>query len=125
MAGDSETRPWGSWHVIDIGPGYKVKRIEVLPNSRLSYQTHTHRSEHWVVIYGKATCIIDGVTTTLRMGSVLGSGWGFSLRPWVTAWCQPSSAMPASRKVTLKADHRKVEAGGRFPTSGSLGQLLV
>ncbi|MEI7054716.1 phosphomannose isomerase type II C-terminal cupin domain [Nocardioides sp. CCNWLW239] len=68
MAGDSETRPWGSWHVIDVGPGYKVKRIEVLPHSRLSYQTHTHRSEHWVVIYGKATCVIDGVTTIAGPG---------------------------------------------------------
>lgn len=33
--------------------------------------------------------------------------------------------MPARRNVTLKADHRKVLAGGRLPTSGSLGQLFV
>ena len=26
---DSEERPWGSWHVIDEGDGYKVKRIHV------------------------------------------------------------------------------------------------
>lgn len=53
-------RPWGSWHVIDDGQGYKVKRIHVLPGQRLSYQTHQYRSEHWVVIYGMATCVIDG-----------------------------------------------------------------
>jgi mannose-6-phosphate isomerase-like protein (cupin superfamily) len=60
MIGDHEERPWGSWTVLDEGAGYKVKRILVLPHSRLSYQTHEHRSEHWVVVSGKATCILDG-----------------------------------------------------------------
>jgi mannose-6-phosphate isomerase len=60
MALDWEERPWGSWHVIDVKPGYKVKRIHVKPGCRLSYQTHEHRSEHWVVIYGIATCTLNG-----------------------------------------------------------------
>ncbi len=34
------------------GPGYKIKRIHVNPGARLSYQSHEHRSEHWVVISG-------------------------------------------------------------------------
>ena len=59
---DYAERPWGSWQVLDEGDGYKVKRIRVLPHSRLSYQTHAHRSEHWVVVSGKATCILDGRT---------------------------------------------------------------
>jgi mannose-6-phosphate isomerase len=53
-------RPWGCWEVIDVEDGYKVKRIEVSPGCRLSYQTHEHRSEHWVVVRGRATCVIDG-----------------------------------------------------------------
>ena len=57
MSLDWEERPWGSWHVIDEGDGYKVKRIHVAPGQRLSYQTHEHRSEHWVVIAGTATCV--------------------------------------------------------------------
>lgn len=57
---DSEERPWGSWHVIDVEQGYKVKRIHVNPGQRLSYQTHEHRSEHWVVVFGTATCTING-----------------------------------------------------------------
>ena len=56
----SQTRPWGSWHVVDAGPGYQVKRLVVLPGRRLSYQTHEHRSEHWVVVRGRATCTLDG-----------------------------------------------------------------
>lgn len=65
---ESETRPWGSWHVIDVNDGYKVKRIHVNPGGRLSYQTHEHRSEHWVVIFGVATAVIDGETTLAGPG---------------------------------------------------------
>ena len=53
-------RPWGRWTVLDEGPGFKVKRIEVEPGHRLSYQTHEHRSEHWLVVSGMATFVIDG-----------------------------------------------------------------
>jgi len=60
VMGESAERPWGSWHVLEEADGYKVKRIVVEPHSRLSYQTHQHRSEHWVVVSGKATCVIDG-----------------------------------------------------------------
>ena len=60
VALESEERPWGSWHVIDAAKGYKIKRIHVNPGCRLSYQQHEHRSEHWVVVYGIATCTIDG-----------------------------------------------------------------
>jgi mannose-6-phosphate isomerase len=65
---DSEERPWGSWHVIDVNEGYKIKRIHVNPRSRLSYQTHEHRSEHWVVIQGIATCTIDDSEVEVRTG---------------------------------------------------------
>ena len=65
---DSEDRPWGSWHVIDEGVGYKVKRIHVRPGQRLSYQTHKHRSEHWVVVTGTATCVLDGETIVAGPG---------------------------------------------------------
>ena len=65
---ESAERPWGSWHVLDEDQGYKVKRIHVKPGNRLSYQTHEHRSEHWVVIFGIATCIVDGAKIVARPG---------------------------------------------------------
>jgi mannose-6-phosphate isomerase len=68
MSLESEERPWGSWHVIDVASGYKIKRIHVLPGKRLSYQTHQHRSEHWVVVFGVATCTIDDVVTLAGPG---------------------------------------------------------
>jgi mannose-1-phosphate guanylyltransferase/mannose-6-phosphate isomerase len=59
-------RPWGSYTVIDEGPGFKTKRIEVRPGGRLSLQKHKHRSEHWVVVSGEATVTCEGRTTILR-----------------------------------------------------------
>lgn len=51
-------RPWGSYTILEEGPGYKVKRVTVNPGGRLSLQMHHQRSEHWVVIAGTArvTC---------------------------------------------------------------------
>ncbi|WP_461210046.1 mannose-1-phosphate guanylyltransferase/mannose-6-phosphate isomerase [Desulfocurvus sp. DL9XJH121] len=52
-------RPWGSYTVLEEGPHYKIKRIEVSPGARLSLQKHHHRSEHWVVISGTAEVRVD------------------------------------------------------------------
>jgi mannose-6-phosphate isomerase-like protein (cupin superfamily) len=54
----SETRPWGSFHVLDEGQGFKVKRIVVNPGGRLSLQSHKHRGEHWTVVTGIATVTV-------------------------------------------------------------------
>ena len=67
----SENRPWGSWHVLGEGEGYKVKRIVIDPGGRLSYQRHEHRAEHWVVITGTATCTLDGETVVLAPGQTI------------------------------------------------------
>jgi mannose-1-phosphate guanylyltransferase/mannose-6-phosphate isomerase len=47
-------RPWGSYTILEEGPGFKVKRVTVNPGGRLSLQLHHKRSEHWVVIAGTA-----------------------------------------------------------------------
>jgi mannose-1-phosphate guanylyltransferase len=48
-------RPWGTYTVVEEGPGFKIKRIEVKPGAKLSLQSHQHRSEHWVVVSGTAS----------------------------------------------------------------------
>lgn len=47
-------RPWGHFTVLEEGRGYKIKKIVVNPMGKLSLQRHKHRSEHWVVVEGKA-----------------------------------------------------------------------
>lgn len=50
-------RPWGSYTVLETGPNFKIKRIEVKPGASLSLQMHYHRSEHWIVVSGMARVI--------------------------------------------------------------------
>ena len=63
-----EDRPWGSYSVLDDADTHKVKSITVAPGQRLSYQRHSHRSEHWFVISGDATVTLDGVVFTVPPG---------------------------------------------------------
>jgi mannose-6-phosphate isomerase len=71
MTADRADRPWGSWEVLDEGPGFKVKRIVVHPGCRLSYQTHEHRAEIWNVVSGRATCIVDGMAVVADPGEAV------------------------------------------------------
>jgi mannose-6-phosphate isomerase len=68
---DHDKRPWGSYTVLDQGDGYQVKRIEVIPGKRLSYQKHAHRSEHWVVVQGQAVVTLDGQDRSLTRGDTV------------------------------------------------------
>jgi mannose-6-phosphate isomerase len=62
-------RPWGSYTVLDdTASNYKVKQITVTPGKRLSYQTHKCRSEHWFIVSGHATVVLDGATIELDAG---------------------------------------------------------
>ena len=41
-------RPWGTYSVLAKSKDFLLKRITVLPEGVLSYQSHNYRSEHWV-----------------------------------------------------------------------------
>jgi len=66
-----EERPWGSFTVLDESENYKVKRIEVLPQKRLSYQKHAQRSEHWMVVAGTAKVTLDGAEIMVATGGTI------------------------------------------------------
>jgi mannose-6-phosphate isomerase len=69
-----DQRPWGSFTILDEGNDYKVKRIEVLPGKRLSYQRHFRRSEHWYVVRGTANVTLNGVEIIVKTGQALDIG---------------------------------------------------
>jgi len=66
-----EQCPWGSYTVLDEGHHYKVKRLEVLSGKRLSYQKHTQRTEHWMVVQGTARVTLEGQETTVGTGGTM------------------------------------------------------
>jgi len=63
-----DRRPWGTFTVLDEGDDFKVKRIEVLPGKRLSYQKHAQRAEHWVVVNGNAKVTLDDRDIEVKAG---------------------------------------------------------
>lgn len=63
-----DQRPWGSFTILDEGDDYKVKRLEVLPRKRLSYQKHARRSEHWFIVSGTAKVTLNDVQTVVKKG---------------------------------------------------------
>lgn len=63
-----DERPWGNYTVLDEGANFKVKRIEVLPQKRLSYQKHAHRAEHWFVVSGTARVTLNDEIHDVKKG---------------------------------------------------------
>jgi len=66
-----DERPWGNFTVLDEGDEFKVKRIEVLPNKRLSYQKHTRRAEHWFVVRGTAKVTLNDAEILVKTGEAI------------------------------------------------------
>jgi mannose-1-phosphate guanylyltransferase / mannose-6-phosphate isomerase len=60
-------KPWGSYIILDSGPNFLLKRIEVFPRESLSLQSHQNRSEHWTVASGSAQVERDEETLHLKV----------------------------------------------------------
>tara|TARA_B100001996_G_C18166087_1_gene402534 strand:+ start:167 stop:523 length:357 start_codon:yes stop_codon:yes gene_type:complete len=66
-----EKRPWGSFFVIQENTSYKIKRIEVNPGQRLSYQYHNKRSEVWVIIQGNGIITLNDIERNYSKGDTI------------------------------------------------------
>ncbi len=51
--------PWGHVETLVMNTRYKVNRITIIPGGELSLQLHHHRLEHWVVLAGTASILVD------------------------------------------------------------------
>jgi mannose-6-phosphate isomerase-like protein (cupin superfamily) len=65
---ESSVRPWGKYLVLAEDSAYKVKRIEVAPGKRLSYQSHERRAEHWLIISGSGIFTLNDQISTVKAG---------------------------------------------------------
>jgi mannose-6-phosphate isomerase-like protein (cupin superfamily) len=71
--GDMDIRPWGSYTVTAVGVKESgeescIKEIQINPGHILSLQSHEHRREHWKVLSGVLTVVLDGVRHKLAEG---------------------------------------------------------
>jgi mannose-1-phosphate guanylyltransferase len=58
-------RPWGSYQILGENP-VCVKIITVNPNSRLSLQTHEHRSEIWFALKSGLIATVGNKQTPMQ-----------------------------------------------------------
>ena len=68
---ENEERPWGRFYVLHDEISYKLKRIEIDPRGRLSYQYHYKRSEAWTIVEGTGTITLDGVAKEYSEGETI------------------------------------------------------
>ena len=61
-------RPWGWFESLALGANFQVKTIYVNPKGALSLQSHKYRSEHWVVVVGRAKVTINEKTMFVEQG---------------------------------------------------------
>jgi len=63
--------PWGNWQILDEHKSYKVKRVLIKPEQRLSYQSHEKREENWFIAAGSATVTLDNKDYELKTGDYI------------------------------------------------------
>lgn len=73
--GETDTRPWGLWEVLDTGiengEEFCIKKITVNPGGILSLQSHKLRREVWTVLEGILEVTRNDDIITLGVGKTI------------------------------------------------------
>ena len=64
-------KSWGTFTVIDNQKNSKTIKIEMKPNTEMSYHSHSYRSEIWNIISGTGKVCINGECKTVKAGDVV------------------------------------------------------
>jgi mannose-6-phosphate isomerase len=68
---EHDKRPWGEYWVLEDAPTHKVKRIQVNPGGRLSYQYHYKRAEVWTIVQGIGRITLNGEVRDYHPGETI------------------------------------------------------
>ena len=71
MSNYKEERPWGAFEVLYEDKFCKVKKIFVVPEGKLSLQSHKNRSEVWTIIYGEGEMTLGNKVWMVKKGDVV------------------------------------------------------
>ena len=64
--------PWGWFESLILGDRFQVKRICVKSGAALSLQkVYKHRSEHWIIVEGRAKATIEDRVTFINEGEFI------------------------------------------------------
>ena len=63
-----EMRPWGKFAILRDEDYFKSKIISVDPRAQISYQSHTKRTENWIIIKGQGEVVLDNTVIPVKQG---------------------------------------------------------
>ena len=61
-------RPWGWFEILSYNSIFQIKQLYVKSGGVLSLQSHHYRSEHWLIVQGKAKVTINKKVIILTKG---------------------------------------------------------
>ncbi len=64
-----ENRPWGFFENLLEEKNYKVKKLVIFPNEKISFQYHKFREERWFVTKGSGKVFIENKVFSCKKGS--------------------------------------------------------
>lgn len=64
-------KSWGTFTVIDNQKNSKTIKIEMKPNTEMSYHSHSSRTEIWNIVSGTGKVCINGESKTVKAGDVV------------------------------------------------------
>ena len=62
---------WGAWEELDQGQDYQVRRIEVRPGSRLSFEAPQNVRKNWVALSRGFEAVVNGEARQVEPGASL------------------------------------------------------
>jgi mannose-6-phosphate isomerase-like protein (cupin superfamily) len=64
-------RPWGWYQNLYDDTEYKVKKLFVEKDQKISLQYHNFRSEHWVIVEGSGKVQTDSMISNVSVGDYI------------------------------------------------------
>ncbi len=64
-------KSWGDLKVVDVEKSSKTIKATLNPGKSMSYHSHNHRDEVWVVISGEGRAVVDDIERKVKAGDVI------------------------------------------------------
>ena len=64
-------KSWGNYSIVDVGEHSTTMKIHIDAGKNMSYHSHEHRDEVWIIVSGKGQTIVDGLKQTVNTGDII------------------------------------------------------
>ncbi len=64
-------KSWGNLKVVDVEKSSMTIKVTLNPGKSMSYHSHSHRDEVWIVVSGEGKAIVDDMERKVKAGDVI------------------------------------------------------